>query len=384
MADVAAATGHASDARAFVALAALVNGILPGAYFNSSGRVWDTGSQTAQVVGLQFALGGEVTTNNSASILAALVDGIAADGITVGMSGTRWLLQALTSAGRGDLALQLALRTAPPSWGAMALGTASQPPLGTFWESWAGPDGKGSSGNHIFLAGGLGEWLYASGLGLSFRMLRPSPSGGGGEGSEGASCARHLGLAADLRATHGMEAAEVCAVAALVAAARKDAHTRGAKAAYALSSLRRRSAAQRLDGDASERRASAELLPVGRLRLDAHLVRGLRAASGHVRTPQGDLAASWALGEDDALRINASVPHATAFSIFVPSELLRASSDDAPRSIACTFCAPTSAAPVIRWATRSEAFERIPTAGEAGRAYLRVDLASSETWTIVF
>ena len=169
MASIAAATGRGEDAKAYLALAALVNDAVTHAYYNASGGFWDKGSQGAQAVALCFGLGSNATTP-SAPTVAHLVNDIVGRGYhpTVGTLGSRWLLQALSQAGRGDVALALARNTQPPSWGAMLVGIKDkQPPLGTFWEGWDGPGG-GSSGNHIMLGGGIGEWFYSDLLGLRF------------------------------------------------------------------------------------------------------------------------------------------------------------------------------------------------------------------------
>ena len=77
--------------------------------------------------------------------------------ITTGVIGTGWLLHALTSMGRTDLAWLLATNRKYPSWGYMAEHGAT-----TIWELWNGDTAspKMNSGNHVMLLGDLLAWLY--------------------------------------------------------------------------------------------------------------------------------------------------------------------------------------------------------------------------------
>jgi len=153
MASIALALGETADALTWLAVAAAVNAALPGIYLNASGY-WDQGSQGAQAMGLALALGSPgAQANLTAAAGAQLVADIAARGghLSTGTLGSRWLLQALSLAGHGDVAVALAAATSPPSWGAMVVGIPpDQPPLGTLWEGYDGPvKSRGSSGNHV-------------------------------------------------------------------------------------------------------------------------------------------------------------------------------------------------------------------------------------------
>jgi hypothetical protein len=153
MASIALALGETQDALTWLAVAAAVNAALPGIYLNATGY-WDRGSQGAQAIGVSLALGSPgAQANLTAAAGAQLAADIAARGghLSTGTLGTRWLLQALSLAGRGDVAVALASTTTPPSVGAMVVGIPpNQPPLGTIWEGWDGPvSNRGSSGNHV-------------------------------------------------------------------------------------------------------------------------------------------------------------------------------------------------------------------------------------------
>ena len=134
LAAVASATGQAEAAAAALALAAVVNAAATEKWWNASCGCWDSGSQTAQAMALSLGLGGGAA--NASAAAARLAADVLARGVhpSGGCPGTRWVLQALTAAGRGDVALALARQTAPPSWGAMLVGILPDfPPLGTLW-----------------------------------------------------------------------------------------------------------------------------------------------------------------------------------------------------------------------------------------------------------
>ena len=77
--------------------------------------------------------------------------------ITSGVIGTGWLMHALTSMGRTDVAWLLATNKKYPSWGYMAEHGAT-----TIWELWNGDTAspKMNSGNHVMLLGDLLSWLF--------------------------------------------------------------------------------------------------------------------------------------------------------------------------------------------------------------------------------
>ncbi len=318
MASIAGALGKPHDAGAFLARAAALRGALRAAYFNRTSGVWDSGSQTAQAMALVFNL----DPPSAPAVLAHLAADVAARGnhISGGVFGSRYLLQALSMHGRGDVALALATVPTAPSWLAMAVGTPEQPPLGTLWESWDGPVASGSSGNHPFLGGGAGLWMYSYALGLRFAHRAGGAGGEAGAGAARARCLLTVGLGTDLAATHGLDEAGACALARAVEGVRADAAAGTAPGALlAWGSLRRRFAAAAGGGGAAP---AARLRPTGALVLDAALLAALGSASGALDTPRGRLAAAWAWGAAEGLTARLSVPPLDAFDVFVPVELL--------------------------------------------------------------
>jgi hypothetical protein len=119
MAKIALAIGRSQDAVAFLALSSSIHGAIGAAYFNRTVGYWDTGSQAAQALAIAFDLGGANLQNFTGAVAARLASDVLSRGthLSTGCLGTRWLLQALSLSGRGDVALALAAQTTSPSWG---------------------------------------------------------------------------------------------------------------------------------------------------------------------------------------------------------------------------------------------------------------------------
>jgi len=215
----------------------------------------------------------------------------------------------------------------------------SQYALGTLWEGWQNSQGEGgSSMNHAFMGGGIGEWFYEFALGLRYRHRRP-PQAAAPHAAE-TRCAVPSTLS-DALVSHRLRLtdAEVCALASVVAGS----------AGGRLPSMSRLRAAARAAlhrNPPTPATAGAPLLlaPEASLVLDGHLLPALRSARGHLDTVYGRLAASWQWdGSTDAgsaggaaacPRLSAliSSPAAVRSAVFVHRELLEAA--------AAAGCAP--------------------------------------------
>ena len=81
----------------------------------------------------------------------------------VGAVTSKILLNVLSDNGLHQTALKTATMTTAPSWGFWWARNSS-----TCWESWPLKDGHGSGTlNHIFLCGGVGEWMWKHLVGLT-------------------------------------------------------------------------------------------------------------------------------------------------------------------------------------------------------------------------
>jgi alpha-L-rhamnosidase len=82
--------------------------------------------------------------------------------VDTGILGTRYILDVLTEAGRGDAAYRMATHASYPGWGYMLAEEAT-----TLWERWEKLTGPAmNSQNHIML-GSIDAWLYRVLAGLS-------------------------------------------------------------------------------------------------------------------------------------------------------------------------------------------------------------------------
>ncbi len=185
MAQIAEVIGRPDDAAGYRALASKIRSAFADAFVTRDGRV-TSGTQTAYVLGLHFGLLPDDLRDAAAG---HLVDAIAAAGwhLTTGFVGVGYLLPALSSSGRTDVAYRLLEQRGLPSWRYMIDHGAT-----TIWERWDGwSEEHGfqspwmNSFNHYAL-GSVGEWLYRFVLGLELApgaagfdrlLLRPYPGG---------------------------------------------------------------------------------------------------------------------------------------------------------------------------------------------------------------
>lgn len=165
LADMAHALGRDADWQRYTALAQQLRAAYHRVYFNATQQAYVSNTQTANALPIYL---GCVPPDDMPAVSAALVRSVLATGvrITSGAVGSRYLLYALASVGRMDLAMQLMLRTDSPSWAYMV-----QQGPGTIWESWSGTayESDGSK-NHPMNAGGIGAFLYEHVAGIESRM----------------------------------------------------------------------------------------------------------------------------------------------------------------------------------------------------------------------
>lgn len=171
MAEMAAALGEAAWAREAHALAERIRGAFAQAYRQPDGRI-EPGTQTAYAMALGMGLLAPGAPRDATA--AHFVDKLAADKnhLKTGFLGTPWLLPALSSIGRDDLAMRLLLNEDYPSWGHEVRMGAT-----TVWERWnsIGPDGEFgpvdmNSFNH-YANGAVGDWMFEHLGGL--QMVEP-------------------------------------------------------------------------------------------------------------------------------------------------------------------------------------------------------------------
>ncbi|KQV59571.1 hypothetical protein ASC95_28040 [Pelomonas sp. Root1217] len=161
MAEMATALGEAGQAREWQALAARIRAAFVQAYQKADGRI-EPGTQTVYAMALGMGLLPAGVQRDATA--ARFVEKLAADKhhLKTGFLGTPWLLPALSSIGRDDLAMRLLLNDDYPSWGyEIRMGAT------TIWERWNSINADGSFGpvdmnsfNH-YANGAVGDWMFA-------------------------------------------------------------------------------------------------------------------------------------------------------------------------------------------------------------------------------
>ncbi len=171
MAEMAAALGETADAAAWSALVPKIRAAFTAAYREPDGSI-HLGTQTVYAMALGMNLIGDPAQH--AQTADKFVEKLAADDfyLKTGFLGTPWLLPALTSIGRDDLAMRLLLNEDYPSWGfEIRMGAT------TMWERWNSIRADGSFGpvdmnsfNH-YAYGAVGDWMFGHLGGL--QILEP-------------------------------------------------------------------------------------------------------------------------------------------------------------------------------------------------------------------
>ena len=127
---------------------------------------YDSGTQACQTIPLAL---GFVSNDMKAKVLNVLIKDIEAHDyhLTTGIFGTKYLFQALSNAGRDEIAYRIANQKTFPGWGWMLANGAT-----TMWEHWEFSDNTYSHNHPMF--GSVSEWFYKSLAGI-----QPDPSGPG-------------------------------------------------------------------------------------------------------------------------------------------------------------------------------------------------------------
>ena len=158
---IATALGELSDAARWDAQYKRLSAAFDARFWNDAAGTWTTDSMEVQTI-TSIVLGAGVGSAAHRTIaVATLAANVAKydNHLTVGSAGQKWLLRTLSKEGHHDVAIKVATQTTYPSWGYwISLGAT------TCWENWSG--GYDASHppvpthNHIFLCGGVGEWMY--------------------------------------------------------------------------------------------------------------------------------------------------------------------------------------------------------------------------------
>ena len=182
LADMAEAIGKADEAAELRRQAAAIADLYNRRYFNAADNQYKGRTQTANLVPLWFGI---TPKDKRAAVVRNIAQSIVAhdNHLTTGFIGTAYLMPALSTFGRDDLAGKLAVQRSYPSWGYMVDAGAT-----TIWERWNSDkyeelrSGMNSFNHYAF--GTVGQWYYEYLVGIrplepGFKriLIEPHPSG---------------------------------------------------------------------------------------------------------------------------------------------------------------------------------------------------------------
>lgn len=178
LAQLAAALGNDTDAREAASLAEQIKTAFNRKFLAKGTGRYDAATQACQAFALYLGL---VPADEQARALDVLVADIAKNGdhLTTGIFGTKYMLAALTDAGRADVAYRLVNQRTFPGWGHMLEQGAT-----TLWEHWEFSDNTFSHNHPMF--GSVSEWFYKAlagiqpapdAVGFDRILIKPQPVG---------------------------------------------------------------------------------------------------------------------------------------------------------------------------------------------------------------
>eukprot|EP00750_Incisomonas_marina_P022045 INCI4830.2.p1 GENE.INCI4830.2~~INCI4830.2.p1 ORF type:complete len:1072 (-),score=158.19 INCI4830.2:421-3636(-) len=181
MADMAKVLGKSADVTKWTTMGAALRKIFHARYFNPHTSAYGTDelelqSLTVAPLALEQTGAPVIPSTDRPKLLAALEQDIMTTQrghLTVGSVGAKHLLPQLSRNGLHDVAMTVATQTTFPSFGYWLKKGAT-----TCWENYSGEiDGSHPpppTHNHIFLCGGIGEWMYRSVAGIGVFCSTPA------------------------------------------------------------------------------------------------------------------------------------------------------------------------------------------------------------------
>lgn len=175
---LATALGKEADARAAAVLADEIKGAFNRRFLKPGTGRYDIGSQACQAFALFYNLVPEDERQRALDVLIADASKHE-DHLTTGIFGTKYLLAALTGAGRADVAFRIVNQRTFPGWGHMLEQGAT-----TLWEHWEFSDDTYSHNHPMF--GSVSEWFFKAlagiqpapdAVGFDKVIIKPQPVG---------------------------------------------------------------------------------------------------------------------------------------------------------------------------------------------------------------
>ena len=157
---IARTLGKTADADEAAALAGQIKAAFNQRFLQPGTGRYDTATQACQAFALYLGLVPPEETDRALGVLVRdIVEGHQGH-LTTGIFGTKFMLQALTSLNRADVACQVANQPTFPGWGHMLEKGAT-----TLWEHWEFSDNTFSHNHPMF--GSVSEWFYKALAGIN-------------------------------------------------------------------------------------------------------------------------------------------------------------------------------------------------------------------------
>jgi alpha-L-rhamnosidase len=155
LSNIAKVLGRAADKQSYGLLADQIKDAFNRNFFDAKTGQYGGGTQTANAMALFLGLVPETDVGNASFYLERDLLDHHNNHLTTGIIGTKYLMPALTAAGRSDMAYDLAVQTTYPSWGYMLEKGAT-----TIWELWQDNNRPAMNSHDHPALGSVGAWFY--------------------------------------------------------------------------------------------------------------------------------------------------------------------------------------------------------------------------------
>jgi len=177
LAEFASLLNKKEDATKYQQLADEIKGSFVKTFLNPGTGVFDTGTQAAQLIALNYNLVPENEKNAAIDRLLLEIYDIHKGHLSTGIFATKFMFDFFRQQNRNDVAYTIANQRSFPGWGNMIANGAT-----TLYESWTYPDTVSSQNHPMF--GSISEWFYKSLLGINSKApgftkfeIKPQPAG---------------------------------------------------------------------------------------------------------------------------------------------------------------------------------------------------------------
>lgn len=176
---IARTLGHDADARQAAEQSRLISQAFQKRFLQAGTGRYDAGTQACQAFALHLNLVPQAEQERTLNVLVRDIQETHQGHLSTGIFGTKFLLHALASRGRADVAYHVVNQRTFPGWGFMLEQGAT-----TLWEHWEFSDNTFSHNHPMF--GSVSEWFYkvlggiqpdTDAAGFDRIVIRPHPVG---------------------------------------------------------------------------------------------------------------------------------------------------------------------------------------------------------------